>query len=79
MNDAFDIHNISQADLDRLADALENYITELKRVMVIPRDIEEEHGDKIRESIHGVQKLIKKLRKGDTSVFKDPEEWNMLI
>lgn len=79
MNDAFDIQNVSQADLDRLADALENYITELKRVMVIPRDIEEEHGDKIRESIHGVQKLIKKLRKGDTSVFKDPEEWNMLI
>lgn len=79
LKETFDPYNIKQEDMDRLANAFERYLDELERVMVIPDDIMKEHGKEIEVSIKEMKGLIKKLRKGDTSVFKDPDEWNMLV
>lgn len=74
-----DPENIRQSDMDRLADAIETYLHELESVMIIPEDLLEDHGDEMKRSISLTKKLIKKLRKGDRSVFKDPEDWNNVI
>lgn len=74
-----DPENIRQSDMDRLADAIETYLNELESVMIIPEDLLEDHGDEMKRSISLTKKLIKKLRKGDRSVFKDPEDWNNVI
>ena len=74
-----DPENIRQSDMDRLADAIETYLYELESVMIIPEDLLEDHGDEMKRSISLTKKLIKKLRKGDRSVFKDPEDWNNVI
>ena len=74
-----DPENIRQSDMDRLADAIETYLHELESVMIIPEELLEDHGDEMKRSISFTKKLIKKLRKGDRSVFKDPEDWNNAI
>lgn len=74
-----DPENIRQSDMDRLADAIETYLHELESVMIIPEELLEDHGDEMKRSISLTKKLIKKLRKGDRSVFKDPEDWNNVI
>ena len=74
-----DPENIRQSDMDRLADAIETYLHELESVMIIPEDLLEDRGDEMKRSISLTKKLIKKLRKGDRSVFKDPEDWNNVI
>lgn len=77
--DEFNPDNIRQTDMDRLADAIESYISELESVMVIPEDLLEDRGEKIECGIKEIKKLIKKLRKGDRSVFKDASDWNNVI
>lgn len=77
--DEFNPDNIRQTDMDRLADAIESYISELESVMVIPEDLLEDRGEKIERGIKEIKKLIKKLRKGDRSVFKDASDWNNVI
>lgn len=71
----FDPRNITKGDMNRLADVFEEYISELTDVMIIPEEIMDDCKDKIDEALKCCRKLIKKLRKGDTSVFKDPDEW----
>lgn len=74
-----DPENIKKKDMKQLADHIENYINLLEEVMIIPDDMMEAHGKRIENGIKLVKKkLIKKLRKGDRSVFKDPEDWNLL-
>lgn len=77
-NSTFDPNNIRQSDMDKLADAIEGYLDVLRKVIIIPEDIKKECEDKINEGIKRSEKLIKKLRKGDTSIFKDADEWNSL-
>ena len=72
----FDPRNIRKKDMDKLADAIEDYIDLLKNIMIIPDNIKDKHEDEIKGAIKIAQKLIKKLRNGDTSVFKSEEEWN---
>lgn len=72
----FDPRNIRKKDMDKLADAIEDYIDLLKNIMIIPDNIKDKHEDEIKGAIKVAQKLIKKLRDGDTSVFKSEEEWN---
>lgn len=72
----FDPRNIRKKDMDKLADAIEDYIDLLKNIMIIPDNIKDKHEDEIKGAIKVAQKLIKKLRNGDTSVFKSEEEWN---
>lgn len=78
MGDNFDINDIRQSDMNKLADAIDEYTIVLQKIMIIPEDIEKECGSQIREGIKRTNKLIKKLRKGDKDVFKDEDEWNPL-
>lgn len=77
--DEFNPEDIKQTDMNRLADAMESYINELESVMIIPEELLEDNGEKIKRGIKEIKKLIKKLRKGDRSVFKDASEWNNVI
>lgn len=72
----FDPDNIKKSDMNRLADVIEEYIDTLQSVMIIPDELLDSSEDKIHESIRRANKLIKKLRNGDRSVFKDSDEWN---
>lgn len=65
---------VSKEDMEKLADHIEEYLDLLKEVMIIPDEIYHEYGDKIKEGIKRTERLIKKLRKGDRSVFKDPDD-----
>ena len=75
LNNTFDPYDIEQKDMDTLADIIERYLDQLEEVMIIPKELEDQYGNGIRKSIEVSRKLIRKLRKGDVSVFKDPEEW----
>lgn len=77
--ETFDISDIKKSDMNKLADAIEEYLEVLLEVMIIPDEILETHGDKINEGIKRSKKLVKRLRKGDKSVFKDEDEWNNLV
>lgn len=79
MKDTFDPDDIRQSDLDELATHLEEYICMLEEVMIIPDEIVDKQKKQIAEGIERTKKLIKKLRKGDLSVFKDADEWNSIL
>ena len=74
-----DPDNIRQSDMDRLAGGIETYLQEFESVIILPQDLLEDHGDAMKRAIETTKKLIKKLRKGDRSVFKDSEDWNNVI
>lgn len=74
--ETFDPSDISKDDMNKLADAIEEYKDSLMSVMVIPEEIVKECKDKLKEGLRRTDRLIKKLRKGDRSVFKDDEELN---
>jgi len=74
--ETFDPSDISKDDMNKLADAIEEYKDSLMSVMVIPEEIVKECEDKLKEGLRRTDRLIKKLRKGDRSVFKDDEELN---
>lgn len=76
--DSFDPDNIRKSDMNKLADHIEEYINMLEEVMIIPSDMMEEYEKRIKKAIKVSKKLIDKLRKGDTSVFKDTEDWNVI-
>ena len=67
---------LNKQSLNEFADAIETYIDELEHVMIIPKDILDIEGDKIKENIELAKKLVSKIRKGKLSVFKDPDEWD---
>ena len=75
--DEFDPRHIRQSDMNKLADAIEEYLNVFRRVIIIPDDLKKDE-EKIKEGIRRTEKLIKKLRKGDTSVFKDEDEWETI-
>ncbi|MCM1439567.1 MAG: hypothetical protein NC131_10265 [Roseburia sp.] len=74
--DQFDPEDITKQDMTDLADAIQEYKEILMSVMVIPDEIADKCRDTIKESMRRTDKLIKKLRKGDKSVFKDEDELN---
>ena len=71
MYNTFDISNVTKDDMKDLAQQISQYLRELERSMIIPDEIMEEYGKEIEEGIRRTKKLIKKLRDGDKSVFKD--------
>lgn len=75
----FDPENISKKDCHKLADHLEEYLELLQDIMIIPKELKKKDEEKINAAIQTTKKLIKKLRKGDRSVFKDPDEFNDMI
>ena len=74
--DVYDPDSITKKDMDDFADGLERYLHVFQEIMIIPDEIKKDVGDEMEESIKIVKQLIKKLRKGDRSVFKDADEWN---
>ena len=80
MKDGFDPDvDISNKDMRLLAHNIEEYLDLLTEVMVIPDDIKDKYGKDIKEGIKITKDLIKKLRKGDRSVFKSKEDWEDII
>ena len=74
----FNPYDIKKSDCNKLADAIENYVELFEEVMIIPKEIKKKEEDEVKMALLETKKLIKKLRKGDTSVFKDADEWNHL-
>ena len=74
--DKFDPDDIRKEDMNHLADNIEEYITQLEEVMIIPDEMLDECEDQIKEGIKRSKKLVQKLRRGDRSVFKDSDDWN---
>lgn len=68
---------MSKDEMNTLAQHIEDYLEIFLEVFIIP-DYLREQEDKIYESIQTVKKLIKKLRKGDTSVFNDLDDLDFL-
>ena len=64
---------ISKNDMIRLAEHIEDYLEIFMEVFIIPDQLLNRE-DEIYDSIKTVKKLIKKLQKGDTSVFDDEED-----
>lgn len=76
MYDTFDPDNVTKEDMKKLGEHIEEYIDQLESVMIIPDEIIDECGKQIEEGIKRAKKLVKKLKKGDKSVFKDADEDN---
>lgn len=70
MNDLEDISNISDEDMNELGNAIEDYIELFEEIMIIPKELKKNKKE-INEALEISKKLVKKLKKGDRSVFKD--------
>lgn len=75
----FDPENISKSDMNKLAEHIEEYMDTLKEVMIIPQEMMDDHGKRINKALEVSEKLVRKLRKGDSSVFKDMEDCNDIL
>ena len=69
----FDPMKLSNRDLKNLADNIEEYLSLLEEVMLFPEELLDSRKE-FDDSIKTVVTLIKKLLKGDRSVFKDDED-----
>lgn len=56
--------------MQRIAVNLENYLNLFTDIMVFPKGFNKKDEKEIFESVKLVKKLIKKLKKGDQSVFR---------
>lgn len=65
--------------MEDLANYIEEYLELFLEVMVIPDEIIDECKGDFDEAIMRTRKLIKKLKKGKTSVFNDADEWNSVF
>ena len=74
MPNIFDPENVSKSDMNRLANVIEEYLDTLKSTMVIPDEIMKSDRKRLKNGLEVTEKLIKKLRKGDRSVFKESAE-----
>lgn len=74
MEFTFDPDNVKQSDMNKLADAIEEYKDSLMTVMVIPDEVIKKDRKRLKNGFEVTEKLIKKLRKGDKSVFKEIDE-----
>lgn len=72
--ETFNPDNISRSDMALLAEHIEEYLDLLKEVMIIPDELYDKYNKRIQESIKRTEQLVKKLKKGDISVFKDDYE-----
>ncbi len=73
-----DPNSITKNDMENLADGIEEYLDCLKDIIIFPDELKREVKPKMKRAMKTVEELIKKLRKGDKSVFKDEEEWTSI-
>lgn len=69
--------DVRDSDMKRLAESLEEFLTLRDEILIIPKELQASKND-LEEARKVVEKLIKKLKNGDRSVFKDPEDWDHL-
>ena len=78
MNHIYDeTSHVRRRILELLAGHIERYQTELLSVLIIPEEVSERESD-IHDANLTVKKLIRKLKAGDSSVFKDPDDWEFI-
>lgn len=70
--DHLDPKNISKEDMKNFANHIEEYCKQMKAIMIIPKELSEYEKD-FNEGFKRAEELIKKLRKGDKSVFIDDD------
>lgn len=70
MDEIDDLSNITDKDMKELANAIEDYIELFEEIMIIPKELKKDKKE-INEALELSKKLVKKLKKGDRSVFKD--------
>lgn len=75
----FDPENITKEQMRYLADHIEGHVNYFESIMIIPDEIYNECKKEIDEGMKRAKKLIKKLRNGDKSVFKDIDDCNPII
>ena len=76
MHETFDPDNIKQRDMDKLADEISNAMEVRESIIIIPEDFKEKDRREYEEAKRLIEELIRKLRAGKVSVFKDADEWN---
>lgn len=69
----FDPNKLTRKNMAFLGDNIADYLMLLEEVMIFPEELEG-NKEEFQEAIKTVKKLIKKLRKGDRSVFKSSDE-----
>lgn len=75
----FDPRHITQYHMDKLADCIERYADFMSTCAIVQDGAPKGTQEALDEGLKRVNVLIKKLRKGDTRVFKDEEDWNPLV
>ena len=76
--DRFDPKNINEKHMKLLALNIEEYLEVLKEIMIIPEEIFDKEGENIKNAMKTTEKLIRKLKNGDISVFKDEDDMTLL-
>jgi len=71
--DYFDPENITKDDMKQLAEHINEYLDVLEEVMVIPEELIKDE-ELIKAALKRSRKLVRKLREGDKSVFKDMDD-----
>lgn len=69
MKDLDDISNITEQDMHELGNAIDDYLELFEEIMIIPEELKKNKKE-INEALELSKKLVKKLKKGDRSVFK---------
>ena len=69
MKDLDDISNITEQDMRELGNAIDDYLELFEEIMIIPEELKKNKKE-INEALELSKKLVKKLKKGDRSVFK---------
>ena len=70
----FNPDDITKESMRNIADHIEGYVDELLENMIIPDEISKADKERFDEGIRRSRKLINKLRKGNTSIFKDIDD-----
>ena len=70
-NNVSNKNNITEHMLSQLGVEIEKYLELFKEVMILPK--KEKDRKEVLDAIETTKKLIKKLKKGDTSVLKDED------
>lgn len=76
MSDTFDLSCVSKKDMNLLADSIENFLDFSEDIIIYRRDLDEKLVERLKRGrAYTRDTIIKKLRKGDKSLFKDEDEW----
>lgn len=76
--DEFDPRNITPYHMNKLADCIEEFVEFMDTCAILQDDAPSSIEKNLEEGLKRAKDLIKRLRRCDTRLFKDEEEWNPL-